>query len=403
MRIAHFVETFSLLSETFIYDSIMELERQGQENHVLTLERRNGDVRPYPNVHLIKEVNRWDPRRLWHRSLIEFGLGEFGRGEEHWTHWPLLRSRITSILQHLTPEVIHAQFGPAGALIAPVAQVLGVPLIITFHGYDITILPGNIGWKRAYQDLFEQAAVLLGVSSHICTKLMDLGAPEHKVKRFFLGVDLNNFIPSALKTSVTGKEVRCLHVGRLVEKKGPLLLVDAFKQAREQLQGVCDLRLTVVGDGPLRSRLEDHVGAYQLEEAVDVLGAVSHERVSELMRAADLYTQHSLTAPNGNQEGLPVSLMEAAATGLPIVSTWHSGIPDLVRHEKTGLLVQEGDVDAMAESIVALAKAPERRHAMGQAGRRYVEMHFDLAKQTQKLAGLYEACAERNAATGFAR
>jgi colanic acid/amylovoran biosynthesis glycosyltransferase len=133
-----------------------------------------------------------------------------------------------------------------------------------------------------------------------------------------------------------------------------------------------------------------------LTDSVDVLGAVPHERVVELMREADIYTQHSVTAADGNQEGLPIGLIEATATGLPVVSTWHSGIPDLVMHDETGLLVEERNVEAMGRCIAELAADPERRRAMGRAGRRRVEEHFDLSKQMRKLAGIYEdVCSKK--------
>lgn len=396
MRVAHFCKYFSPLSETFIYDAITELERQGLDNHVVTRIRTQPEERPFEKTYVVDGPHRFHPRRLWHRALAQFGIGKFGKDEKNWTRWPVLRTRMKKILRQIAPDVIHAQFGPAGVLVAPVARALNVPLLVTFHGADITKLAEEDRWRRAYQSLFPQADALLGVSSHICKRMTALGAPAHKVEEFHLGTQIDQFDYRERPSNSKGP-VQCLHVGRLVEKKAPLLLVEAFRQAQERAanKGV-ELRLSIAGDGSLRSELERCIQESGLTDSVDVLGAVPHERVVELMREADIYTQHSVTAADGNQEGLPIGLIEATATGLPVVSTWHSGIPDLVMHDETGLLVEERNVEAMGRCIAELAADPERRRAMGRAGRRRVEEHFDLSKQMRKLAGIYEdVCSKK--------
>jgi glycosyltransferase involved in cell wall biosynthesis len=151
-----------------------------------------------------------------------------------------------------------------------------------------------------------------------------------------------------------------------------------------------ELRLTIAGDGNLRSKVEKKIRKFGLESCVEVLGAVPHERVPVLMQKADLYAQHGVTARGGDQEGLGLSLIEASATGLPIVSTHLGGIPEVVAHGETGLLVQERDVEGMGRCIAELVRAPERRRAMGRTARRCVEEHFDLKTQMRNLTGLYE-------------
>ncbi|MCS3940536.1 colanic acid/amylovoran biosynthesis glycosyltransferase [Salinibacter ruber] len=391
MEVAHFSKVFSPLSQTFVYDSIVELERQGLDNHVITLDRVNAEDRPFDKTH-IADKPRWaHPRRLWHRALAQFGIGRFRKDEKNWTSWPILRSRIEKILRGLRPDIIHAQFGPAGVIVAPVARALSVPLVVTFHGYDATMLAQEARWQRAYRRLFEQVVMLLGVSTHICERLSALGAPSHKIKRFHLGVQVDEFSYQGASAPVNQDTVHCLHVGRLVEKKAPVLLVEAFHHAQElfEVDG-SELSLTIAGDGPLLSDVERRIRELDMKESVELLGAVPHEQVVDLMHASDIYTQHSITAANGDQEGLPIGLMEAAATGLPIVTTRHSGIPDLVSHGETGLLVEEQDVQEMGRCIAELAAAPEHRHSMGRAGRQRVVDRFNLEKQMRKLIGFYE-------------
>ena len=386
MRVAHFAQKFSPVSQTFVYDSIAELERQGLDNYVLTIDRVNARERPFDNVHVIEKPARWHPRRLWHRLLRSFGPARPGGPS-----WPVMQSRMARTLRKINPDLIHAQFGPSGVLAAPPARAAEIPLVVTFHGYDVTRLPRKKHWSRAYQFLFERANLLVGVSRYICKKLSSVGAPDYKTKMLHTSVRLSQFGYHQRETSDGEETVECLYVGRLKEVKGVTLLLDAFRHARGLLSSTDpELRLTIAGDGNLRSKVEKKIRKCGLESCVELLGAVPHERVPVLMQKADLYAQHGVTARGGDQEGLGLSLIEASATGLPIVSTHLGGIPEVVAHGETGLLVQERDVEGMGRCIAELVRAPERRRAMGRTARRCVEEHFDLKTQMRNLTGLYE-------------
>ena len=140
----------------------------------------------------------------------------------------------------------------------------------------------------------------------------------------------------------------------------------------------------------MREDTEQRINELKLGGSIELLGAIPHQHVARLMHEADLYTQHCVTAANGDQEGLGVSFIEASATGLPIVATRHNGLTDVIAHEETGLLVEERDIEAMGRCIAELATDPERRQVMGRAGRKHVEEHFDLEQQMRKLISLYE-------------
>jgi colanic acid/amylovoran biosynthesis glycosyltransferase len=179
-------------------------------------------------------------------------------------------------------------------------------------------------------------------------------------------------------------------VGRLVEKKGPVELVNAFSLARESGTGQVDLHLTIAGDGPMREPMLRRIDELDLKEEIDYVGSVPHEEVRRLMQRSHLYTQHCKTASNGDIEGQGVTFIEAQASGLPVVATRSGGVPSVVVDGKTGYLVPEEDVEAMAGRIAHLAQQPEKWETMGRAGREYVEEHFDLSKQVRKLTRLYE-------------
>jgi colanic acid/amylovoran biosynthesis glycosyltransferase len=380
MRILHFVPSFSPLSETFIYDYVTELERHGVDNHVITLRRLNEKDRPFPKVQVVGRPSRWHPRRLWHRALVPFGIGE-----ARTTDWPQTRDRLEGITRSVAPDAIHAHFGPAGVLIAPVAHGLNIPMILTLYGYDVSKLAREEFWRRKYPSTFEAASLLLGISNHICSRVEDLGGSPQKIKCWHLGVDLSHFDYRPADKSFDGQTVQCLHIGRLVEKKSPIDLVRSFHYALGNVGGDLDLHLKVAGDGPLRKSLRQEVKSLGIEEQVSLLGTVPHTRIPTLLNEANIYTQHCKTASDGDQEGQGVTFVEASASGLPIVTTRHNGIPDVVIDGKTGCLVDEGDVEGMGKAIASLASDSARWVSLGRAGRQHIEDSFDLHNQTHKM------------------
>ncbi len=380
MLVAHICQDFSLLSETFVYDTVVELERQRCNCHVLTNHRVNETDRPFEKVHLSIPAMAWHPARVASKLKT---LATFQGREAYLVK--LQRREMSRLLWKLQPDVIHAHFGPTGVLVKPVADQLGIPLIVTFYGYDISRTVVLEKLESEYQQLFSSSALLIGVSDHVRKRIIYAGADSRKVRRIRLGVDPHKFIYSAPASRFDGREVRLLHVGRLIAKKSPLELLDAFFYARQLLVDKIDLKLTIVGDGTLMPDVRQRVGAHGLEQHVELLGEIKHEEVRELYRQTHIYAQHSVTAPSGDQEGQPVSLIEAAASGLPIVSTYHSGIPDLVMDGETGYLVEEHDVNAMGERIAYLACHPELWTQFGLAGRARVKKEFSLETETGKL------------------
>lgn len=390
MRVLHYCQSFSLISETFIYDYVTELESQGVANHVVTNNRVNQGSRPFPKVHVVEYPSRWDPFRVYHRLRLH--------GEPQATRisfWSQLRNRLKTVVRRVSPDLIHAHFGPAGVLMIPVASELRVPLVTHFHGYDISKLVRDEFWRRQYKMFFKKANASIGVSNHICSRLRQLGAPEGKVRLLHGGIRLNKFPYDPPSTRYDRTKVRCLHVGRLVEKKSPLKLVRAFAKAQEQTRGKIGLELVIAGDGPLRKPVDRLIYHLGLEESVRCIGAVPHDVVVRLMRESELYTQYCETASDGDQEGQGITFVEASSVGLPIVTTRHNGIPDVVIDGATGYLVEEGDVNGMAERIAYLALQPQEWDRMSRSGRRHVEEKFDLSIQTGKLRELYSEVASQ--------
>jgi len=375
MRVAHFVRAFSPLSESFIYDHVSEMQRQGGDCHILTMNRENQAARPFEPVTRLNIPSKVNPRRVFYKAV------GYTVGREDSTYlWPIYRGELHRELSKIAPDVIHAHFGPEGAIAAPVAQQLGIPLVVTFYGYDVSRLATSERWRHRYSELFARAATLIGVSRPVCQRLIELGADPAKVRLIHLGVRLDKFTYSNPLGRFDGNTVRCIHVGRLTPKKSPLHLLEAFSRAAAAAAPGVDLRLTIIGDGELAGDVRMRVTALGLERRVEVLGALPHDQILSHLRQAHIYTQHSLTAPNGDQEGLPVSIIEASASGLPVVSTMHSGIPEAVLDGETGFLVAEGDVEAMAARIATLSRNPDLWLRFGMAGRSHIQHGFNLSE-----------------------
>ncbi len=262
------------------------------------------------------------------------------------------------------------------------AEALKVPLVTTFHGMDFSVLGRFSQWKRRYKRLFAAAARIIGVSDFVCERLLELGAPKEKLLRIYCGIDLKRFPYSDPAERFDGRNVYCLFVGRLVEKKGPLQLISAFARAREKVEGKVSLHLTIIGDGPMKAEIEAKIEFSGLKGSVWLMGSVPHSEISGYLEHAHIFVQPSCTASSGDQEGLPVSIMEAFASGLPVVSTFHSGIPEIVADGVSGYLSREYDMESFTENLTRLALNPRLWTEFGRTGRKKVEEFFDLSKQT---------------------
>jgi len=384
MRALHYRQTFSKLSETFLYGYLTELERQGVDCHILTHERRNAEARPFANVTQVNYPEKWDPRRLAYGLLARAGIG----GSIQDSYRRERRRRLATVGRDVQPDVVHAHFGREGVFIAPVAKRLGRPLVVTFYGFDISSLPEEDGWAEAYRRMWPRTDAVTVLSKEMKGAALDLGCPEQKISIVHLSRDLEQFPFHAPDRTAR----RLLFVGRLTPKKAPLDALRALKRANQK---GANLRLHIVGDGELRDDVERYVDEQSLREKVVIHGREPNEKVKEHMQAADAFVLPSKTAPDGDREGTPTVLVEAQATGLPCISTRHAGIPEMIPEPNHGLLVDEGDVQALTDRFLkASSFAPERLSRIAERGRRKIENDFSLSAQCKKLQDIYQSVAD---------
>lgn len=292
-------------------------------------------------------------------------------------------------LQRFRPVLLHAHFGLDGAAAVPLQKQLGVPLLVTLHGYDATTsdealyqtIAGRIFLRRR-RELRERARFFICVSEHIHQQALERGVPEGKIRTLPIGVDLNLFSPDPLRSR--SRDPIVLFVGRLVEKKGCEYLIRAMAQLETRHPSA---RLMIVGDGPLLDPLRGQ--ARVALRSCTFLGSQPSNVVRDLMYRASLIAAPSIVASNGDTEGLPITLCEAQAIGLPIAGFQGPGVAEAVVENETALLVPSRDERGLAEAISTLLSDANLAARLAAAGRRRAEALFSLERQTVRLEDLY--------------
>jgi glycosyltransferase involved in cell wall biosynthesis len=289
------------------------------------------------------------------------------------------------------PDLVHCHFATDGAIAMYVSEALGVPLICTLHGYDVTTrdeyltkeLSGRI-YIRRRERLWRKVAKFVPTSEHIRNRAVAAGFPADKMEVLYSGLDLAKFnLPDLPRNRNL-----ILFVGRLVEKKGVTYLLKAVAKVA---QNHPEVELVIIGDGPLRESLEAE--AKQLNLNCRFLGKLMNPEpgnsVHDWMRRARVFCGPSVEASDGNTEGVPFVFVESLALGLPSVSFDHAGIKEAVLHGETGLLAPERDLDTLSEYLLRMLRDDEFWQECSERGRSWVWERFDLSLLTKQLEDLY--------------
>ena len=295
---------------------------------------------------------------------------------------------LKHILEKEKVDLVFCEYLVTGAETLETIKGLNLPLIATALGYDISQYKVLEIFKDKYISLFKYATNIVVVSNHMRTNLKVFNCPEEKITYSPASPNKDFF---NLKPIFNNQQL--LAVGRFVEKKAPLLLIKVFALVSEEIP---EAVLVMAGDGPLLLASKKLVHDYKLKDKVIFKGRISSQEHQELLKESCVFVQHSRLATDGDSEGTPVAILEASAAGLPVVSTIHAGIPDVVLHDKTGLLSNEGDIEAMSNNIVSLLKSPQKAAMLGENGKTFVSKNFSLAKHISKLSQLIESSVDKN-------
>lgn len=297
---------------------------------------------------------------------------------------------MSEILAANNIEVVHAHFGVEGLYTQKAARQLDLPHVTTLHGFDVSTTtkglirsrrPAWVHYAMQRRSFLTSADALVCVSEHIRDLAVKLGADESRVSVIGTGVQVDKIEATEPPDNAT-----VVHVARLVEKKGTSYLIDAFTQIVKE---VPTAQLRIIGEGPLESQLKAQAERLGLQASVKFLGVQPHDVVLSEIAEARIFCMPSVTAASGDQEGLGQVLLEAGASGRPVVATRHGGITDAVLDGETGLLVEERDAFGLAEAISGLLKDDTAVRRLGLGARRRVEAYFDVRVQAAKLEQVY--------------
>jgi colanic acid/amylovoran biosynthesis glycosyltransferase len=286
-------------------------------------------------------------------------------------------------LRALSPRLVHAHFGRGGALALPIARILGLPLVVHYHGGDATkdkhyrrgLIPTI--YQKRLANLQREASLIICVSDFIRDRLLARGFPPEKLFVHRYGVEMED--AKEPPEPVATKEPYLLFAGRFVEKKGIGFLIEAMRRLEAEGKNV---RLELVGDGDIAGDLKRQAAGLQ---KVSFLGWLPNRELRQRMRGALAVCVPSVEAASGDAEGLPNVVLEAMASGAPVVATHHAGIGEAVEDGRTGLLVPSGDVDALTTALQRLIDAPAAARAMGREARRAACEKFDAMTQSRRL------------------
>ena len=411
MRIAFVVEAFPELSETFIARHAVGLLDRGHDVTIFShrrprtglvhesfrergLEGRVCYVQPKERGALglaealsaLLEV----PRAL---SAARFLIGDSPRRLGGLR--PMLLA-IRALRRRPAPDVVHCHFGDLALGYRFARSLWRVPLVASFYGYDVTKFPR--GREQIYEPLFREAAAVVALGPSMAARLEAMGCPADRLEIVGLGVDTTAFAFRERTARGDGGPVRLLTVARLVEKKGIEYALEAIAKVAAHHP---HLRYDVIGDGPRRQALEDRANRLGLGDRVFFHGARTEAGVRQAMEDADLFILPSVTAADGDEEGTPTVLLEASSVGLPVLSTRHSGIPEVVLDGLTGYLAPEGDPVTLAENLGRLLDDPLSWGSLGRAGRRHVVRHYDQAVLSERLEAVYRKILEAHHSPGW--
>src|SRR5439155_2709817 len=240
-------------------------------------------------------------------------------------------------------------------------------------------------YRRATEEMLGAVRRVLVRSESLCQAVIDLGCAPEKIEIQRTGIPLADF-PFRERSIPGNGQWRLLQAGRLIEKKGLKTTLRAFAKFRKEFPAA---RLTIAGEGPQLDELQSLAHELQIVDAVDFPGFVSQEGLRELFYSSHIFLHPSETGRDGNQEGIPNSMLEAMATGLPVFATRHGGIPEAVEHKISGILIEERDYESLGDALIDCAKDSVRLAAMGRAASESVAKNFNQAEQTRRLEGIY--------------
>jgi colanic acid/amylovoran biosynthesis glycosyltransferase len=380
--IAHIRDIYLGLSETFIYQYLSHLGVY--RPIVLTRCPKNTELFPFDAIYSAahgRESQRiW---RMWHEfwRLLTTQVGIIPSA------YDLGRTYFERITRQEKVELLHAHFGSEGVRSLPLKRKLDIPLVTTFYGFDMSILPRRPLWRKHYRRLFAKGDLFLVEGNHMKQELVQLGCPPGKIRLLHIAVDMSKLSYNERRLG-QGEKTVLLFCGRFTEKKG---LIYALEAVHKVCRDLPNIEFRIIGGGRQEKQIRQFITQNELESFVVLLGYQPYSVFAQELQKAHIFIQPSVTARSGDTEGgAPTTLIEAQATGLPVLASHHADIPEVVLDGQSGYLVAERDVDALAEKLHYLVTHPKVWAEMGRAGREHTEQNYNIETEIHKLESVYD-------------
>ena len=302
---------------------------------------------------------------------VKYKLIENLNVSEHALAFSLSRQKIDCVL---------AEYGPTACCTLKVVKKLKIPMVVHFHGFDASRKSTLDQFGVQYKEVFKYAFKIIVVSKQMGINLIKLGCPANKIELAVYGPN-----PIYFENSPILESQQFLAVGRFTGKKAPNLTILAFKKVVTTFPSA---KLIMVGDGELFESCKKLARELLLDKHIGFTGVLSPIEINRLMNKSIAFVQHSIVAENGDSEGTPVAILEAQAAGLPVISTYHAGIPDVVINNETGLLVEEQDINGMANNMIRILSEKGLAEKLGLAGRKRILENFSMEKHLVALTNI---------------
>ena len=376
--VASYCTTFLKREMLHIYRQVTGL--RAFRTFVMTKSRDNAEVYPFEDVEVLPRP-RINFLARFHKKYLRRMEPVFYRGEY---------DQLDGVLNRREADLLHVYFGHTGVHLLPFIRNWPKPALVSFHGMDIMERDDEPGYGARLRDLLQTLPMVLARSESLADRLADLGCDREKIRINRTGIPMEG-LAAHVRTAPADGAWRLIQASRFIEKKGLLITLEAFAQFHQKHPKAT---LTLAGEGPLMEQLRQTAGALGIADAVHFPGFFQQDQLASAYAEAHLFLHPSRTTEAGDQEGVPNSMLEAMATGLPAVATLHGGIPEAVTSGEDGLLVPENDAPALAGALDTLADHPELYEKLSRQAAVSVREKFEHSRSIAKLEEFYTELLE---------
>jgi colanic acid/amylovoran biosynthesis glycosyltransferase len=371
--VASYCATFLKPEMLHIYRQVTGLRRV--RPIVLAQKREYPERFPFEPVYVVGKPATHFLRRFWFRQVRD----------QPWQISRVELDGLTRILTRAEAGLLHIYFGHIAVHLLPLIRAWPQPSLVSFHGADVLVDMDKPAYRRATAEMLKAVRRVLVRSESLRRALVDLGCDAGKIDILHAGIPLQEF-PFRERKSPENGEWRAVQACRMIEKKGLPTTLRAFARF---VRAFPKATLTVAGEGPLLTKLQELARELKIEKQVSFRGLISQEELRKIFYASHLFLHPSETGRDGNQEGVPNSMLEAMATGLPVFATRHGGIPEAIEHGVSGVLVPERDDEALARALLDAAQDRDFLARLARAGAEAVQQNFDQQRQVRRLEDIY--------------